>query len=158
MIRFIAAIDSKRGIADDHGLPWASKVPDEVADFRAKIQDGLILMGYDTYVVVSKPLNPAINYVATSKDEPLREGFQTVKDARAFIRQATQDIWNIGGAILFASTLDLADELYLTQIEGDFHCTKFFPPYEDKFVLAEESQPITENGITYRFQRYVRKT
>lgn len=157
MIKFIAAIDSKRGMANEENIPWLGKIPSDTAYYRQKIEDGIILMGYGTYKVISKPYHGRVNYVATNSDEPLREGFEPVKDARAFLQQATGDVWNLGGPGLFASTIDLADELYLTHIEGDFNCTKFFPPYEDEFTLADKSQPITENGITFYFAQYVRR-
>ena len=60
----------------------------------------------------------------------------------------------MGGAALFASTFDLITDLHLTQLEGDFHCTKFFPDYKDSFSLMVRSEPITENGITYRFESW----
>ena len=152
MIKFIAALDEKRGIANDHGIPWQGKVPSDVAQFRQKTLHGNVMMGYGWYVEQKLPLPDRRNLVATTNPEPLRPGFERVTDARAFLQQAKEDIWVGGGAALFASTLDLADELYLTQLQGDFHCTKFFPEFQDRFNLQEESQPITENGITYTFQ------
>lgn len=157
MIRAIAAIDSKRGMADDHGIPWQGKVPSDVKHFREYTQDSIVLMGYGTYVEFDKPLSSRRNLVASSKSEKLREGFELVNDARAFLRSANEDVWVIGGPGLFAATLDLIDELYITKLEGDFNCSKFFPEYEDKFTLVKQSDPISENGITFRFTLYKRK-
>ncbi len=158
MIRFIAAIDSQRGIADDNGIPWQGKIPSDVKYYRAKVQSGgLILMGYGLYVELSKPYRGGINYVATQETQ-LKPGFEPVTDARAFITNANEDIWNLGGAGIFGSTFDLADELYLTRLNQDFHCTKFFPPFEKDFELASRSDPITENDITICFEVWRRKT
>jgi dihydrofolate reductase len=151
MIRFIAATDEKRGLANDEGIPWQGKVPSDVRYYHEKLKRGLILLGYGTYVELSKPMDNRLNYVATTNNEALREGFEPVGDARVFLQQAKEDVWCLGGAGLFATTIDLADELYLTQLEGDYGCTKFFPEYEKDFELASKSEPITENGITYRF-------
>ncbi len=156
MIRFIAALDSKRGIANDHGIPWQGKVPTDVAQFRAKTIHSNVLMGYGWYKEQKEPLPDRRNFVATSNPEPLRSGFERVTDARTFLQDFSGDIWVGGGAALFESTLDLADELHLTHLDGDFDCTKFFPEFEDKFTLVEKSEPITENGITYHFARYQR--
>ena len=41
----------------------------------------------------------------------------------------------IGGAAVYAETIAEAEELLLTQVLGDFHCTKFFPPYRAEFEL-----------------------
>jgi dihydrofolate reductase len=157
MIRFIAAIDSKRGIADEHGIPWQGKVPTDVRQFRDKTTGSAVMMGRGWYVEQKLPLPNRRNLVATTKPEILRDGFELVTDARKFLQETTDDIWVGGGAGLFASTLDLADELYITQLDQDFHCTKLFPEFKDKFTLSEESQPITENGITYTFQLWQRK-
>lgn len=156
MIRFIAALDSKRGIANEHGIPWQGKIPADVAQFRAKTINSNVLMGYGWYKEQQQPLPDRRNFVATSNPEPLRPGFELVTDARAFLREFHEDIWVGGGAALFESTLDLADELHLTHLDGDFKCTKFFPDFEDKYVLVEKSKPITENSISYYFATYRR--
>lgn len=159
MIRFIAALDNQKGIADDRGIPWQGKVPSDVQYYHDKINSGgTILMGYGLYKELTRgPYGGQVNYVATQGDRPLREGFERVADARAFLRATQGDIWNLGGALLFSSTLDLADELYLTLLDQDFHCTKFFPDYEDKFQMVSASEPLTENGISFRFTVWKRK-
>ncbi len=157
MVRCIAAMDEKRGIADDHGIPWQGKIPGDIKYYRDKVNDGgTILMGYGLYVELTKPYPGGTNYVATSKDEKLREGFEPVSDAVEFIKSSHNDIWNLGGAGLFASTIDYAEELYITQIDGDFGCTKFFPEFKNQFQLVTSGDPITENGVTYRFQVWKR--
>lgn len=157
MIRFIAAMDSKQGIANEHGIPWQGKVPTDVKQFRDKTIHGNVMMGSGWYKEQAKPLPERRNLVATSSPEPLRAGFEKVPDAREYLKNAKEDIWVGGGAALFASTLDLADELYLTQLQGDWQCTKFFPEYKDKFTMVQESEPVTENNITYTFQLWRKK-
>lgn len=157
MIRFIAALDSKKGLADDRGIPWQGKTPGDVAQFRDKTIDGAVMMGAGWYKEQIKPLPKRRNLVATSSPEELRPGFEKVIDAHDFLENTKEDIWVGGGAGLFASTLDLADELHLTRINEDFKCTKFFPDFENKFSLKSESDPITENDITYCFQVWVKK-
>jgi len=157
MIRFIAAIDERRGLANEHGIPWQSKVPTDAAYFRSKTIHSNLMMGYGWYVEQKLPLPERRNLVATTNPEPLREGFERVTDAREFLQNATEDIWVGGGAILFTNTLDLADELYITQLNGDFQCTKFFPEFEGSFVLKSKSEPITENNITFWFEIWQRK-
>jgi dihydrofolate reductase len=153
MIRFIAAIDSKQGIADDHGIPWQGRLPTDVKYYHEKIKDVDNIMGFGLYKELSKPYPNRKNYVATTKENPdLRPGFEPVYDAVQFLRETKDDIWNLGGALLFANTLYLADELYITQLDQDFNCTKFFPEFKDKFEKVSETKPQTENGITFTFQ------
>jgi dihydrofolate reductase len=158
MIRFIAAIDEKLGIADDHGIPWQGRIPSDVHYYRDKLKTGIILMGYGLYKELHNPYPGGTNYVATKGTaDTLRPGFERVEDAREFLKNAAGDVWNAGGALLFQSTIDLADELYLTKLDGDFGCTKFFPEYENDFELVSESQDYTENDITFRFTVWKRK-
>lgn len=158
MIRFIAAIDSERGIADDNGIPWQGKIPSDVKYYNKQLQGDFVLMGMGLYNELSKPYDAKVNYVASrDPNTELREGFTLTTDARATLQEADGDIWNAGGAGVYASTFDLADELYLTQLDQDFNCTKFFPEFKDKFDLKSESDPLTENGITYTFQVWTRR-
>ncbi len=136
MIRLIAALDAERGIATDKGIPWS--LPGDKAHFRRETLRGVIVMGRSTYTEFDAPLHGRDNYVLTSQDGPLREGFDPIATLQELTRdRPAEDIWVIGGAAVYASTIDQADELVLTQVEGDFDCTKFFPPYRDDFVLAE---------------------
>jgi len=155
MIRAIAAIDNKRGLANEEGIPWY--LPHELRYFRSKTEQGAILMGYGTYLEFTKPFHDRENFVATPDGQILHDGFTRVTDARSWLKSRSDDVWVIGGAGLFTTTLDLATELYLTEIEADFNCTKFFPPYTDSFELVSRSEPMTEHKITYTFCVYRQK-
>jgi dihydrofolate reductase len=156
MIRFIAAIDSKRGVADEHGIPWLGKIPSDVHYYHKQVEGFTTLIGYGMYLELKKPLVNPINYVASKRDTKLRDGFILAEDAVEFLQKHTEDVWVLGGAALYASTIHLADELYLTRLDADFKCTKFFPEFEQEFSLTTQSDPITENGITYTFQVWKR--
>lgn len=156
VIRFIAAIDNKRGMANDNGIPWQGKLPTDVGYFRNKTINSAVMMGYGWYIEQKQPLPDRRNLVAIDFPEQLRLGFERVDDARKFLQHAKEDVWVGGGAGLFASTIDLADELYLTKLDADFNCTKFFPEYEKNFELVAETKPQTENGITFRFTTWKR--
>jgi dihydrofolate reductase len=153
MIRLIAAIDSLRGIATDSGIPW--KLPGDSAYFREKTSSGLILMGRATYDEFAAPLHDRENFVFTSRSSPLRKGFGVVANL-AELRAAHpgEDVWVIGGATVFAETISQADELLLTQVAGDFGCTKFFPSYQAAFALHSQSEEHQEGGVAYRFETW----
>jgi dihydrofolate reductase len=155
MIRLIAAIDSQRGIATDAGIPWT--LPGDTAYFHEKTADGAILMGWATYNEFAAPLHGRVNFVLTTHPEPLREGFQGIGSLDQLVgAQPDQDIWVIGGAMVYAETIGEAEELLLTQVNGDFHCTKFFPPYQPEFHLAAHGDDHQEEATTYRFETWQR--
>lgn len=155
MIRCIAAIDIKRGLANDAGIPW--DLPKDRQYYRERVAGHSVLMGRGTYNETRKPAGKLPDFVATNDSQKLRDGFARVADPRSFLQNTNEDIWVIGGAGLFASVIDLADELYLTIINQDFGCTKFFPEYARLFELAGQSDTKSENGVSYRFTTWRRK-
>jgi dihydrofolate reductase len=155
VIRLIAAMDLQRGIAIDTGIPWV--LPHDAAYFREKTRSGLIVMGRGTYVEFAAPLHDRSNYVLTNDKDPLRDGFTPVKSlAELHSSLPDADIWVIGGAFVYSHTIGQADELLVTQVFSDFHCTKFFPPYEELFTLMDASDEQREGAVTYRFETWVR--
>lgn len=116
MIRGIVAIDEKRGMAGDHGIPW--DIPGDKKYFVDSLQSGLVLMGYNTYLEVKRPFGGHTNYVATTKKEELRNGFVSVTNVSDFLSSAKDDVWNIGGVNLLASTIQLLDKLYYYSTRG----------------------------------------
>ncbi|MCU1363400.1 MAG: dfrA [Acidimicrobiaceae bacterium] len=154
MIRLIAAVDSELGLADDHGIPWQGKIPLDAKYFNDETTEGIIVMGFRTYQEFDKPLHGRENYVVTRPDSgELRPEFTGVDDLSAFLEGHALDlVWVIGGAGLFAQSLDQADELYITQLDRGFHCTKFFPYFRDAFELVSQLGPHVESGISFLFQ------
>jgi dihydrofolate reductase len=155
MNRLIAAIDIKGGIGDDSGLPWQGRIPSDSHYFVEKTSTGSILMGYRTYEELDGPLGNAPNTVSVrpGPSPMLRAGFVAVVDLGAYFHQDPDAlIWVIGGAALFRDSMSFADELYITQLQEDFRCTKFFPEYSSDFHLAESQPPLTEGGIEFQFQ------
>ena len=128
MINIIVAVDSKMGIADEHGLPWSVEADKKY--YRDKIKDSNILMGRGVYDELQEPPSSKKNYVLTHL-ENLREGFAKVDN--------------------------IEDMVYLTRIYGDFKCTKFFPEFENDFYLSSSTDNENEDGTSFRFEIYNRK-
>jgi dihydrofolate reductase len=156
MIRLIAAMDTQRGIADGHGIPWQGKIPTDTKRFHEATANGIIVMGYGTYEEYDKPLHDRENFVVSRPDtSALRAGFVAIPDAdRFFDLHAHELVWVIGGAALFKTSLARAQELVLTHLDADFHCTKFFPEFADSFELETADGPHVENDISFRFETW----
>jgi dihydrofolate reductase len=150
VIRLIAAIDSRRGIANDTGIPWS--LPGDTAYFHQKTTVGVIVMGWTTYNEFASPLHRRENAVLTTRSEPLRAGFRPVGSLDELAAEhPREDIWVIGGAAVYADTIREADELLLTQVVGDFHCTSSSRRTKMRFVwrlgvkTAEKQTPRTDS-------------
>ena len=79
MIRLIAAMDSRHGIATASGIPW--KLPGDTAYFREQTSRGLILMGRSTYDEFAAPLHGRENFVLTT--DPGASYGQAFKESEA---------------------------------------------------------------------------
>jgi len=160
MIRLIAAIDRKRGLAKHGILPWFIPEDEKYFTDQTKTHGGHVLTGgmtfRDTYK--GRPLVNRQNYILTRQDEPI-EGAKVVHDLAKFLEDfRDKDLWVAGGAGVFEQVMEAgqADELYLTHIDADFRCDQFFPEYKDKFKLVEESEPREQNGFNFRYARYTK--
>lgn len=156
MIRLIAAIDEKRGLSTDTGIPW--RLPGDVAHFRQLTVNGTVLMGRSTYDEFAAPMADRKNVVLTRSPDGIRAGFQAVENLDSFLasQRASEKLWVIGGAAVYAQTIGHAEQLYLTRVAGDFDCTKFFPPFEADFDLVDRDEGHRENSIAYRFETWRR--
>jgi dihydrofolate reductase len=155
VIRLIAALDNRRGVATDSGIPWT--LPDDVAHFRDETVSGRILMGWVTYTEFAAPLHGGENYVLSQQPEVLRTGFEAVSSLDALqVKCPGDDIWVIGGAAVFAATIGDADELILTQVLADFHCTKFFPSYDNQFDMIRRDPVRRDGSVDFRFETWRR--
>lgn len=150
MIRLIAAVDSKNGIANEQGIPWS--LPEDRDYYREKISIGDILMGGKVYDELKSPAGTGTNYVLTHRNE-LRQGFKKISDIKD-VFQNYADIWVIGGAEIYKQALDFADEIYLTKIYSDFKCTKFFPSFGPEFKLISDSGRNNKGQLSYSFLIY----
>ena len=150
MIKLIAALDEKNGIANNSGIPWNLKADKEY--FRDKISSGNILMGRGVYEELKGPLGNGLNYVLTHR-HALREGFIAISDIDDII-QHSDDLWIIGGAEVYGQTINLADEIHITKIHKDFHCTKFFPEINNDFKIVSDSGKLEDNKLVFNFLKY----
>lgn len=160
MIRLIAAVDRSLGIAKDGVMPW--KLPEDEQFFtdQTKTHGGNVLSGGATFreAYHEKPLPGRNNYILTRRYEKI-PGAIVVHDLPELLAGfKDKDLWVAGGAEVFAQVMDLglADELYLTHIDAEFHCDRFFPKYEGRFKLAEKSPVREQNGLKFVYARYVR--
>jgi dihydrofolate reductase len=159
MIRLIAAIDRKRGIAKDGTMPW--RIPEDEKYFttQTKTHGGNVLTGGKTFrdTYHGKPLVDRQNYILTHKNTSI-PGAILVHDLAKFLEQFKgKDLWVAGGAEVFEEVIAAgkADELYLTHIDADLGCDRFFPEYKGKFKLVEQSEVREQNGFKFTYAKYV---
>jgi len=161
MIRLIAAVDRRNGLAKRGFMPWSIPEDEQYFTDQTKSLGGRVLTGGATFrlAYLNKPLVDRDNYILTRDTTPL-EGVTLVHDLADFLAdQHDRDLWVSGGAEVFEQILALgrADELYMTKIEADFGCDQFFPAYETDFELIEQTERREQNGFLFYYATYRRR-
>lgn len=162
MNRLIAAVDRRRGIAKRNCIPWFIPEDEKYFTDQTKTFGGHNLIGKTTFLTFKHgPLAGRHNYILTHTDEPIT-GVTLVHDVAGFLddfQKTGRDLWVVGGAAVFETVMNLgrADELYLTHVDADFGCDRFFPAYENDYELIEQGESREQNGFRFYYARYVKK-
>jgi dihydrofolate reductase len=159
MIRLIAAIDRKNGLAKHGVMPW--NIPEDEKYFTdmTKSHGGNVLTGGKTFrETYHGPLKDRQNFILTHKTEPIG-GAVVVNNLKTFLDNFKEDLWVAGGGVVFEEVIKMAkaDELYLTHIDADFGCDTLFPDY-DGFELVEQGDPREQNGFRFIYAVYQRRS
>ncbi|WP_333853444.1 dihydrofolate reductase [Epilithonimonas sp.] len=133
MITIIAAIGNKNALGKDNQLLW--KLPKDLKHFKTLTENHPVVMGRKTYESIGKALPNRTNIVVSRKENWFQEGVlivSTLKEALKFAKKINEDFFVIGGGEIYKQTIDIADKLEITQVNGDFEADTFFPKIDLK--------------------------
>jgi dihydrofolate reductase len=165
----VAALDQARGLGLKGDLPW--HLPEDLKHFARTTkqtddpeQQNAVIMGRVTCETIPPkywPLPGRRNAVITRNPDWKIEGADVYNDletAVTALQDQVEKVFVVGGGQIYSLALELeaCRELILTRILKDFECDAFFPPYEDRFHLAEEIGRGAQDGLEYIFERWVR--
>ena len=142
-MKAIAVIDKNRALGKEGKLLY--NIPSDLKHFKNETIGRTIVMGRKTVDSMpgGKPL-PGRTTIMLSRSLPFPE--------------IPEDAIICGGAQIYAMFIDKCDELILTEVDAETEdADAYFPQYKDKFEVYQESEPQTENGITFTIRRYRRK-
>ncbi len=156
MISIIACVGKKRELGLKGDLVFHFK--DDMKFFKETTMGHPVLMGLNTFRSLPKALPGRTNYVLTTRPEELPDTVVPVTDLEGFLKEhKTEDIFVIGGAYVYAETIDLADVIYLTEVDAETDADVYFPEFNktkyDKLELGKGE----ENGIKFTFIKYTKK-
>lgn len=152
MIRMIAAIDDRRGIARAGKIPW--DLPSDQKHWQDLTEHKTVVVGNTTYEKLEESYAASRKLYVVSYEPKSVPNVTYVQDAKNILRTAQEDMWVIGGGQIFKLALPFAKELHLTRVEGDFGCDTYFPEFEDKFKRISYEMPLTENGVTFHYETW----
>src|SRR5262245_6728863 len=117
LIKLVVAMTADGLIGRGGGLPWHE--PADLKHFKTTTMGHAIIMGRRTYDSIGKPLPGRRNIVISRREAPPGvEGVPSLAAALELCRTHGEHIaFIIGGAMVFADALPLADELIVTWID-----------------------------------------
>ena len=162
IVSLIAALDRQRGIGKDNQLPW--RLSGDLKRFRELTTGHHLIVGRKTYESIGKPLPNRTLIIVTRQPGFQAEGCLVVNSVEAALALAEargeSEVFVIGGAELYAQTLNLADHLYLTFVEAEVVADTFFPAYEAADWVERETIPHAadeKNQFAFTFKTLIRK-
>lgn len=151
-ISVIAAVAENGAIGKDNRLLW--DIPEDMKRFRETTTGHAIIMGQKTYESIGKPLPNRTNIVLTQDEKFVAPGCIvcfSLDEAFEKAREVEKDeVFVIGGGMVYRQALPLADRLYITLVKGDFEADTFFPDYSEFQTVVSKEEKQNEN-YTYDF-------
>lgn len=159
-ISIIVATSANLVIGKDNDIPW--HIPTDLKNFKKITEGHTVIMGrkcWESIPAKYRPLPNRRNIVITRNEDYIADGAEVVHSLLGAIDISSDDgeVFIIGGSQIYKEGFEYADKLYLTQIEeevdGDIKLEGL--NYKD-WSLKESSEPIKENGFTYKFETFIR--
>lgn len=159
-MKMIVAVDNKWGIGCNNCL--LISIPKDMQYFKEHTLDKVVVMGRKTFESMpgSKGLPKRINIVlTTNKNYEADQCIVVHSEEEMFdeiARYNPDDVYLIGGASMYNKYYKHCDRLYITKIDADLNADTFIinVDEDDDYDMVSESEPIAENGVTYRFCVY----
>lgn len=157
-LSIIVAMAQNRTIGVNNTLPW--RCPEDLKHFKALTMGHHMIMGRKTFDSIGKPL-PGRTTVVVTRDKELQiEGCLIAHSLQDAIKLCAGDAeaFIVGGADIYSQSLQLADTLYITEIQQDVEGDAHFPEFDGRLwqetareVRTQETpQPLDYHFVTYR--------
>lgn len=142
MLSLIVAVDDNFLIGNGNCLPWYE--PTDLKYFKKITLHKAVLMGYNTYLSIinrnGKVLPKRKNYVLT-EEKQISGGGIIVTDLEKLLKEyQNEELFVIGGKMVYENMLPRVDKLYLTRVKGTHEGNVYFPkiPFEEFRLISQE--------------------
>jgi dihydrofolate reductase len=155
VITLIAAIGLNNEIGYHGQLLWS--IPGDMQHFRSYTTGKVVVMGRKTYESIGRALPNRKNIVLTSALIDIAPCVVVPDMASVYaIEAAHQEIIIIGGANVYAQTIDDADKLVITHVDAEFTADTFFPTIDLSIWKINSSTTGSDDTYMYRIVEYVK--
>lgn len=156
-INLIYARAANGVIGKNNAMPW--HLPEDLAHFKRLTQGWPVVMGrktWDSLPVRFRPLPGRRNVVITRQPDWNEAGAQvasSLADALAQCR-ASEEVWIIGGAQIYAQAEPLAERIEVTEIAHDFDGDAFAPSLGAAWTETAREDHVAVSGLKFSFISY----
>ncbi|WP_421774492.1 dihydrofolate reductase [Gracilimonas sp.] len=129
-ITLVAAHDPNLVIGKEGGLPW--RYPEDLKHFKRTTLGRTIIMGRGVFEELNEiPLPERKNIVlSTTQNYDNVDTYSSLEDALKSSNE--EEVFIIGGGVLYRETMDIADKLIITEIHQEYEGDTYFPEYRDE--------------------------
>lgn len=157
----IVAVDKNWAIGRENGL--LAELPGDMKYFREKTRNKVIVVGRRTLESFpgAKPLPSRTNIVLSRDPNFLRDDCIVLRSREEVLERISEydsdDVYICGGGYIYKLFLEDCDAFYVTKIDEAFEADTYFPNLDELgYVVDWSSESQQDNGISYRFLRYVK--
>jgi len=157
MINIIVAYDENLGIGKDNKLCWRQST--DILRFKKMTTNKTVVMGRKTYDSIGRLLPNRRNIILSRNNNLDIEGAEIFNNIDDIIKLDT-DIFIIGGGDIYSIFMDIADNLYITEISVNINADAFFPKINlSNWELINTQYHIRDdkNQYDYKFIEYKKK-
>ena len=156
MIIGIVAISKNFAIGRDGKLPW--HYPSDLKFFKQITTGNAIVMGWNTWKSIGKPLPDRTNIVLSRTsdldDKPGVKLFRSMIDVINFTEEFDGDVFIIGGAKTYQAFADVIEKWFVTEVPVTVEDADTFMPRDFLHGFVENDQMDLDEGLRVRvFQR-----
>ena len=161
IISLLVAASENNVIGKNNKLPWY--LPTDMKYFKNISWAMPVIMGRKTFESLGKPLDGRTNIVITRNPGWKYDGVLVVHGLEDAIKIAedreVKEVFIIGGAEVFKTSLPDANRVYLTRVHEKFEGDAFFPILDSSWQLvrSHESPPDEKNAYPLSFQVWERR-
>ena len=147
-----------RVIGANNALPWHLSA--DLKRFKALTMGHHIIMGRKTFESIGRPLPGRIILVISRNPEYRAASAIVVHSLPAALAVSADDneVFIVGGEQIYRESLLVANRIYVTEIDQEFHGDTFFPSLaaDTWRVLSRETHKDSASGLSYAFVTYER--
>ena len=157
MFSIIAAIGKNHELGKNNSLVFHIK--EDMRFFRDTTKGHKVLMGHKTWDSLPGKLPNRKNIVISRN--PVEGADLTISDLPTFIAQnkdTDEEIFVIGGGMVYNELLKYAKNLYLTEVDAAISdADTFFPNFNQNEYKKTIIKKGSEDDLTYTFDKYTKK-